>query len=74
MASGSWIKYSNGDNVSIVVNLDRALRFRHLESGSESYVEILIEGETHSVLLSTDPGAYQDVLDYIKRTTGYELS
>jgi hypothetical protein len=70
----NWLKYSNGDNVTVIINLDRAARFRHCDSGSESYVEVLSEGEIHSILLSTDPGAYQDVLDYIKRTTGIELT
>jgi hypothetical protein len=70
----NWIRYSNGDNVTVILNLDRSGRFRHCESGHESYVEVLADGEIHSILLSTDPGAYQDVLDYIKRTTGIELS
>lgn len=74
MTDGPWIKYSNDNNVTIVLNLDKASRFRHCESGSESFVEVLVDGEIHSILLSTDPGAYQDVLDYIKRTSGYELT
>jgi hypothetical protein len=69
-----WISYKNSENVTIIFNLERAARFRHYDSGNESYVEVLAEGEAHSILLSTDPGAYQDVLDYIKRTTGYELT
>lgn len=69
-----WVKYNNGDNITVIFNLERAARFRHYDSGSESYVEVLADGEVHSILLSTAPGAYQDVLDYLKKTTGYELS
>ncbi|MDX2141466.1 MAG: hypothetical protein SF123_25495 [Chloroflexota bacterium] len=72
--AGNWLKYKNSDNVTVIVNLEQAIRFRHFESGNESYVEVLAGEEAHSILLSLDPGAYQDVIDYIKRTTGYELT
>jgi hypothetical protein len=74
MATTAWLRYKNSENVTIIFNLDTATRFRHFDDGSESYVEVLAAGEIHSILLSTDPGAYQDVLDYIKRTTGFELT
>lgn len=74
MAATNWIRYSNSENMTVIFNLDAATRFRHYESGSESYIEVLAAGETHSILLSTDPGAYQDAIDYIKRSTGYELT
>jgi hypothetical protein len=72
--TGTWLKYKNSDNVTVIVNLEHAIRFRHFESGNESYVEVLAGNETHSILLSLDPGAYQDVIDYITRRTGYELT
>jgi hypothetical protein len=72
--TSTWIKYRNSENVTIIFNLQGATRFRHYDSGSESYIEVMANGEVHSVLLSTDPRAYQDVLDYIKRTTSYDLT
>ena len=74
MAATNWIRYSNSENMTVIFNLDVATSFRHYDSGSESYIEVLAAGEVHSILLSTDPGAYQDVVDYIKRSTGYELT
>ena len=74
MASTNWVKYSTTENLTVIFNLERASRFRHFDSGSESYIEVAAEGETHMIMLSTDPGAYQDTLEYIQRTTGYQLT
>jgi len=69
----NWVKYNNSDNATELFNLERATRFRHIDPGSEPYVEVYADGDVHTIMSTTDPEAYRKVMDYIAQISGYQL-
>jgi hypothetical protein len=69
----SWVKYKNADNITEIFDLDHATRFRHVEEGNSTFIEIHAAGAVHTVLWMTDKDAYHNILAYIKKATGFTL-
>jgi len=70
---GTWLRYKNNDNASVIFNLDLATHFRYISAGDESFIEVFAEGTMHSIMKLTDPDAYRVVMNYVTETTGYKL-
>lgn len=69
----TWVKYKNADNITEIFNIDLATRFRHVEEGDSTFIEIHAGGTVHTIMWMTDKEAFHKVLDHIKQTTGYTL-
>lgn len=67
----SWISYKPSENTTEIYDLDHVKRFRHVEKGEESQVELWIEENQHTVMYSVDPDAYRNIMAYIREKTGY---
>ncbi len=69
----AWIKYKNADNISEIFDLEHATRFRHVEEGDSTFIEIHADGAVHTIMWMTDKEAFHKVLEFIKKTTGFTL-
>ena len=69
----SWIKYKNAENITEIFDLDQATRFRHVEEGDSTFIEIHAAGTVHTILWMTDKEAFHNALEYVKKTTGFTL-
>jgi hypothetical protein len=71
--AGTWLKYKNNDNATVIFNLDHMTHIRHIADGGESFVEVYADGTMHSIMRLTDPEAYRVTMNYVAMTTGYTL-
>lgn len=69
----TWIKYKNADNITEIFNIDQATRFRHVEEGDSTFIEVHANGAVHTVMWMTDKEAFHNILEHIKQATGYTL-
>lgn len=69
----SWMSYKNAANITDIFDLDTATRFRHVEEGDSSFIEIHTPSAVHTVMWITDRDAFHRVIDYVKKTTGISL-
>ncbi len=69
----AWIQYKNADNITEIFNLDQATRFRHVEEGDSSYIEVHTVNAVHTIMWMTDKEAFHKVIEYIKNATGIAL-
>jgi hypothetical protein len=70
----NWILYRTGETTTEIYNLDQAHYFRHVSAGHESAIEFEIQGEKFRIMFSMDREAYAAALNYIKSTTGHDLT
>jgi hypothetical protein len=70
---GNWIKYKNAENITEIFDLDHSTRFRHVEEGDSSFIEVHTANAVHTIMWITDKDAYHKVIEHIKKTTGYTL-
>ncbi len=69
----SWVQYKNAENITEIFNLDNATRFRHVEEGDSTFIEIHAAGSVHTVMWITDKDAFHKVLEFVKQSTGFTL-
>lgn len=69
----TWIKYKNAENITEIFNIDLASRFRHVEEGDSTFIEVHADGTVHTVMWMTDKEAFHAILDYIRTATGIAL-
>ncbi|MDX2161261.1 MAG: hypothetical protein SF162_08060 [bacterium] len=68
-----WMKYKNADNITEIFDIDQATRFRHVEEGDSTFIEIHAAGAVHTIMWLTDKEAFHKILEHIRTATGFAL-